>query len=271
MSSSESRATSKVPASDKYCAEQQYRRSGTDAQVDGDVVVCVPGAAEEIPCSFCTCRHDWHCGPSSGPVLMACVCAGRGESGKKLPVSVHTGDAADCSRLCIAPPQRLHNFPNCTFPHSQKIVCGTTRLRRRERPITWQSPKLPPDVLQAGLGRASTRQLSQPPARGDWVLPRYSRRPHHPTPISVSDFRKFKNTTHKVRSCHLMVYYVIRRNAKQWSGKGEDGDRNERGVTANAITAGDVAPLCTVVDMCELWMSSQCCRIPLAVENTVCR
>ena len=132
-------------------------------------------------------------------------------------------------------------------------------------------PNLPPDVLQAGLGRASTRQLSQPPARGDWVLPRYSRRPHHPTPISVSDFRKFKNTTHKVRSCHLMVYYVIRRNAKQWSGKGEDGDRNERGVTANAITAGDVAPLCTVVDMCELWMSSQCCRIPLAVENTVCR
>jgi len=42
-----------------------------------------------------------------------------------------------------------------------------------------------------GLGRASTRQFGQPPVGGDWVLPRYSFRPHCPTPISVSDFRKF--------------------------------------------------------------------------------
>ena len=60
--------------------------------------------------------------------------------------------------------------------------------------------------LQAGLERASARQLGQPLVGGDWVLPRYSRRPHRPTPIfserfskglSVSDFRKFKCTTHK--------------------------------------------------------------------------
>ena len=52
--------------------------------------------------------------------------------------------------------------------------------------------------LQVGLGRTSTRQLSQPPDGGDWGLPRYSLRPHRPTPISVSDFQKFKNSTHKI-------------------------------------------------------------------------
>jgi len=52
-------------------------------------------------------------------------------------------------------------------------------------------------ISQTGLGCASTRQLSQPPIRGDWGLPRYSRRPHLPTAISVTDFRKFKNNTPK--------------------------------------------------------------------------
>jgi len=56
--------------------------------------------------------------------------------------------------------------------------------------------------LQTGLGRASTRQLSQALVGGDWVLPRYSHRPHCPTPISERDFRKFKCTTRtKFREC----------------------------------------------------------------------
>jgi len=62
--------------------------------------------------------------------------------------------------------------------------------------------------LQTGLGRASTRQLGQPPVGGDWVLPRYSRCPHHPTPISRNfseRFSKFKCTTHKnFRECVVM-------------------------------------------------------------------
>jgi len=62
--------------------------------------------------------------------------------------------------------------------------------------------------LQTGLGRASTRQLSQPPVGGDWVLPRYSRRPHRPTPISMSDFRKFKNTTRK-NICERVVSHTL--------------------------------------------------------------
>jgi len=62
--------------------------------------------------------------------------------------------------------------------------------------------------LQTGLGRASTRQLSQPSVRGDWVLPHYSRRPHRPTPMSVSDFRKFCTVTKhkKIRECESLWY-----------------------------------------------------------------
>jgi len=79
-------------------------------------------------------------------------------------------------------------------------VCGTTRLRRREGAVKWQSPISPQMFLQTGLGRASTRQLGQPPVGGDWVLPRYSRCPHRPTLISQNyseQFRKFKCTAHK--------------------------------------------------------------------------
>ena len=81
--------------------------------------------------------------------------------------------------------------------------CGTMRAAA----VTWQSPISPQMFLQTVLGRASTRHLSQPPVGGDWGLPRYSRRPHRPTlnpflGISVSDFRKFKCTTHKnFREC----------------------------------------------------------------------
>jgi len=77
----------------------------------------------------------------------------------------------------------------------------------RAAAVTWQSPISPQMFLQTGLGRASTRQLGQPPVGGDWGLPRYSRRPHRPTlrpflGISASDFRKFKCTTHqKFREC----------------------------------------------------------------------
>ena len=53
-----------------------------------------------------------------------------------------------------------------------------------EHLLQWQSPISPQMFLQTGLGRASTRQLCQPPVGRDWVLPRYSRRPHRPTPIS---------------------------------------------------------------------------------------
>jgi len=81
--------------------------------------------------------------------------------------------------------------------------CGTMRAAA----VTWQSPISPKMFLQTGLGRAITRHLSQPPVEGDWGLPRYSRRPHPPTAIpflgiAVSDFRKFKCTTHKnFREC----------------------------------------------------------------------
>jgi len=107
---------------------------------------------------------------------------------------IHSGDAADGSRLCFAPLQRLcdnSKLSNCTVPHTQKWVCGTTRLRRREGTVTWQSPISPQMFLQTGLGRASTSQLGQPPVGGDLVLPRYSRRPHRPTPISLNFSARF--------------------------------------------------------------------------------
>ena len=65
--------------------------------------------------------------------------------------------------------------------------------------------------LQTGLGRASTRQLSQPPISGDWVLPRYSRHPHGPTPISLNLSERFSKIqvyhTKKIRE--YVVYYTL--------------------------------------------------------------
>jgi len=56
--------------------------------------------------------------------------------------------------------------------------------------------------LQTGLGRASTLQLGQPPVGGDWVLPRYSRRPHCPTPIS----RNFSERFSKIQVYHTQKF-----------------------------------------------------------------
>ena len=81
--------------------------------------------------------------------------------------------------------------------------------RKKERNPN-QKPKIPPQTfLQTGPGRVSTRQLSPPPVRGHRVLPRYSRRPHLPTDISMRDFRKFKNTTPKNSSGHVVYHTVL--------------------------------------------------------------
>jgi len=67
--------------------------------------------------------------------------------------------------------------------------------------------------LQEGLGRTSTRYLSQPPVGGNWVMPRYSRRPILTTSISVKDFRKFTFTTSKKDRdfvvCHKGLSFVV--------------------------------------------------------------
>ena len=73
--------------------------------------------------------------------------------------------------------------------------CGTMRAAA----VTWQSPISPQMFLQTGLGRASTRHLSQPPVGEDWGLPRYSRRPHRPTPISQNFIERFSK---------IQVYYT---------------------------------------------------------------
>jgi len=57
-----------------------------------------------------------------------------------------------------------------------------------ETAVTWQSNHNTKTFLHEGLGRTSTRQLSQPLAGGNWVVPHYSRRPMLPTSISVRDF-----------------------------------------------------------------------------------
>ena len=78
------------------------------------------------------------------------------------------------------------NFPN-SLKEIARNGCGTMRAAA----VTWQSPISPLMFLQTGLGRASTRHLSQPPVGGDWGLPRYSRRPHRPTHISQDFSERF--------------------------------------------------------------------------------
>jgi len=62
--------------------------------------------------------------------------------------------------------------------------------------------------LHICLGRADTRQLSQPPVGGEWVLPRYIRRPHLLTAILGRDFQYFKNTTPQ-NSSDRVVYHTV--------------------------------------------------------------
>ena len=59
------------------------------------------------------------------------------------------------------------NFRN-SLTEIPRNGCGTMRAAA----VTWQSPISPQMFLQTGLGRASTRQVSQPPVGGDWGLPR---------------------------------------------------------------------------------------------------
>ena len=72
-------------------------------------------------------------------------------------------------------------------------------------PQTWKSPISLYMFLQTGLGRTSTRHLSQPPVGGDWdchVTAAARIVPHPFLGISLSDFRKLKCTTHKIfREC----------------------------------------------------------------------
>jgi len=70
----------------------------------------------------------------------------------------------------------------------------------RAAAVTWQSPISPEMFLQTGLGRASTRQLSQPLSGeiGDRRVTAAARIVPQPfLGISVSVFPKFKCTTHK--------------------------------------------------------------------------
>ena len=85
------------------------------------------------------------------------------------------------------------------LPH-QDLVRGSRVAfpMMRATDVTWQSPISPQMFLQPGLGRASTRHLSQPPVGGDWGLPRYRRRPHRPTPIS----RNFSERISKIQVYH---------------------------------------------------------------------
>ena len=136
---------------------------------------------------------------------------------------VHSCDAAAGSRLCIAPLRRLcddSKLFNCTLPHTQKWVCATTRLQRREGAVTRQSPISPQMFLQTGLGRASTRQLGQPPVGGDWVLPRYSRHPHRPTPISRNFNERFsKIQVHRESSLLKTPFAILKFCPRSWRGR----------------------------------------------------
>ena len=78
-------------------------------------------------------------------------------------------------------------------PFAPASACRGSLLRRHQttRPcrlcLSRTFPNLPQMFLQTGLGRASTRHLSQPPVGGDWGLPRYSRRPHRPISRNFSE------------------------------------------------------------------------------------
>jgi len=70
---------------------------------------------------------------------------------------------------------------------------------------------LPQMFLQTGLGWASTRQFGQTPVGEDWVGPRYSRRPHRPTPISrVWEFQWaiFENSSVPHTKILVTVWYT---------------------------------------------------------------
>jgi len=87
----------------------------------------------------------------------------------------------------------LTNFFVCVHLNFRKSLteiprngCGTMRAAA----VTWQSPISPQMFLQTGLGRASTRHLSQPAVGGDWGLSRYNRRPHRTTGSGGGDLRR---------------------------------------------------------------------------------
>jgi len=134
------------------------------------------------------------------PARSIARCVTRTSGSDAATARVHTSDAADGSRLCLAPPKRLCDDSKLSQlqlhcpTHSKVSVWDNTPSATRSG-SNLAVPNLPQMFLQTGLGRASTRQLSQLSLGGDWVLPRYSCLPHRPTPISVSDFRKFKPHT----------------------------------------------------------------------------
>jgi len=73
-------------------------------------------------------------------------------------------------------------------------------------------------ILPTDLERASTRQLTQPPVRGDWELPRYNRRPHRPTPTSRNFSERFSSVPHtkKFVSVWYPTHSLCVGNATRW-------------------------------------------------------
>jgi len=117
---------------------------------------------------------------------------------------VHTRCVSHTFKECVGYHKLKKNFVvvHLNFRKSLTEIprngCGTMWAAA----VTWQSPISPQMFLQTGLGRASTRQLSQPPGGGDWGLSRYSRRPHRPTPIS----RNFSERFSKIQVYHTQKF-----------------------------------------------------------------
>ena len=124
---------------------------------------------------------------------------------------VHMDNAADSYHLCIAPPQRLtiQNFPNCPTHSKVSVWDNTPWATRRDCNVAVPNP--PPDVL-VDRPRAHQYTPTQPTScRGGLGTATLQPPPASSTPISASDFRKFKSTTHKkFRECVVSHTLVLR-------------------------------------------------------------
>ena len=110
-----------------------------------------------------------------------------------MPLTVPACALHHCSVSLI-----IQNFQTALSHTLQSECVGQHAFGDKKGAVTWQFPISPQMFLHTGLRRASTRQLCQPPVRGGWVLPRYSRGPHCPTPIS----RNFSERFSKIQVYH---------------------------------------------------------------------
>jgi len=139
----------------------------------------VPAAdAKPLPVLLCCCPLCASNFPSSIPTCLTLETARFVSHTLKECVGYHTSRKI----LCV-----VHLNFRKSLTEIPKNGCGTMRAAA----VTWQSPISPDGRLAELACTGSPWARLQEHLGGDWRLPRYSRRPHRPTPISRNFIERF--------------------------------------------------------------------------------